>query len=500
MSALSRRRFLLGLAASPVVLSPSCSAVRDSVAAPGNRTRPLPIPPLAASTLAADGTRVFSLRAAPGRTAMVAGTSTPTWGFNGSILGPTLRARNGETVAVEFENALPAPTTVHWHGMHLPARCDGGPHQMVAPGARWRPAWTVRQPAATLWYHPHPHGDTEKHVYRGLAGLFLVDDDESPDDLPHDYGVDDVPLIIQDRRFTETGAFDESDSTDVGLLGDTIVTNGIAGAHLSVVTERVRLRVLNGSGGRLYDLGFADDREFHVIGSDGGLLPAPVPVRRLRLSPGERAEIVVDVSPGRPTSLRSFAFEDYAGLPPAKARRFGLEDTFEILELRPAATLRRSAGLPATLARLPATPSPDAGLHRSFDLQWFMINGNRMDMNRIDFAATVGNDEIWTVRNVDDWPHNFHVHDTQFRIIDVDGAPPPPHLAGYKDTVYAPPGRAIRLAVRFGDYTDPTSPYMYHCHLAMHEDHGMMGQFLVLAPGERPAPMDMPGHSMRRQP
>lgn len=127
-----------------------------------------------------------------------------------------------------------------------------------------------------------------------------------------------------------------------------------------------------------------------------------------------------------------------------------------------------------------------------------MINGNRMDMNRIDFQATVDTDEIWTVRNVDNWPHNFHVHDTQFRVIDIDGAPPPPQLEGYKDTVYTPPGQRIRLAVRFSDYTDPTFPYMYHCHLALHEDQGMMGQFLVLNPGQQAEPMamDMP-HAMR---
>jgi blue copper oxidase len=432
---------------------------------------------------------------------MVAGMSTPTWGYNGSILGPTLRARNGEAVAVEFENALGVPTTVHWHGMHLPARCDGGPHQTVASGGRWRPAWTVRQPAATLWYHPHPHGETEKHVYRGLAGLFIVDDDDgSAAGLPHDYGVDDIPLIIQDRRFTETGALDETDSTDVGLLGDTIVTNGIAGAYLPVRSERIRLRILNGSGGRLYNLGFADLREFDVIGSDGGLLAAPVKVRHVQLSPGERVEIVVVVEPGTPALLRSFPVDDHAGLRPSDAARFGVEDTFDILEFRPEPTLRPSAPLPAVLADLPAPSVSGAGTQRSFDLQWFMINESRMDMNRIDFRAIVDTDEIWTIRNVDDWPHNFHVHDTQFRIVDVDGSPPPPELGGHKDTVYAPPGRRIRLAVRFSGYTDRTFPYMYHCHLAMHEDQGMMGQFLVLAPGEEPAPttdMDMPGHSMR---
>jgi FtsP/CotA-like multicopper oxidase with cupredoxin domain len=448
------------------------------------------------------GTRRFTLRAAPGSTEIIAGRHTATWGYNGSILGPTLRARRGETVAVAFENGLPDPTTLHWHGMHLPARCDGGPHQTVQPGDRWEPTWTVRQPAATLWYHPHPHGETEKHVYRGLAGLFIIDDDASPTGLPHDYGVDDIPLVIQDRRFASTRDLDESDPTDIGLLGDTIATNGIAGAYLPVQSERLRLRLLNGSGGRLYNLGFGDHREFHLIGTDGGLLTSPVAMTRIQLSPGERAEIVVDVQSATPVLLQSFPIEDGAGLGRTEAARFGMNDAFDVLEIRPSRTLRPSPPLPALLADLPAPDVAHATTERSFDMKWFMINHQRMDMNRIDFSPTVDTSELWTVRNVDNWPHNFHVHDTQFRIVDIDGSPPPPELAGYKDTVYTPPGQCIRLSVRFSDYTDPMYPYMYHCHLAMHEDQGMMGQFLVLGPDQSPTPMamDMSGgatHSMR---
>jgi blue copper oxidase len=497
----SRRHFLLGLVASPLALSLSCAGQSGLAAGQEERRlRPLPIPPLADSTVDSSGARTFALRAAAGRAEIVAGKSTATWGYNGPLLGPTLRARSGESIAVDFENGLAVPTTVHWHGMHLPARCDGGPHQTVQPGGRWRPSWTVRQPAATLWYHPHPHGETEKHIYRGLAGLLIVDDDATVD-LPHDYGVDDIPLIIQDRRFTATGALDESDSTDVGLLGDTIVTNGIAGAYLPIHSQRVRLRILNGSGGRLYNLGFGQDREFHVVGSDGGLLSAPTKVTRVQLSPGERVEIVVDIASGPPILLRSYPIAHQAGLAPAEAARFGMNDAFDILELRPGRTLRKCAPLPAALAVLAPADVSHVAAERSFDMKWFMINRSRMDMNRIDFCPTVDTNEIWTVRNVDNWPHNFHVHDAQFRVIDIDGSPPPAELAGYKDTVYTPPGQRIRLAVRFSEYTDPTYPYMYHCHLAMHEDQGMMGQFLVLAPSQEPTPMRMDmsggGHSLR---
>ncbi|WP_059018559.1 multicopper oxidase domain-containing protein [Mycobacterium sp. M26] len=492
MLPVSRRGFLLGLAVSPIALSLGCTTRQSS--ADGGGKRPLPIPPLAESTIDDQRNRVFSLRAAPGTSEIRAGQHTPTWGYNGAILGPTLRARDGETVTVRFENALPEPTSVHWHGMHVPANCDGGPHQPVAPGGQWRPTWTIRQPAATLWYHPHPHGATEKHIYRGLAGLFIVDDAGS-EQLPHEYGVDDIPLIIQDRRFTASGELDESDPTDVGLLGDTIITNGVTDAFLRVRSDRVRLRILNGSGGRLYNLGFSDDRSFHIVASDGGLLAAPVETTRVRLSPGERAEIVVELRSGSAVSLRSFAFDDRAGVAPSESKRCGLQDTFEILALRADPTLRSGPDIPAVLAAVPAPDISNAAATRNFDLRWFMINRKRMDMAVIDFNTTVDTTEIWTVHNTDNWPHNFHVHDTQFRVIDIDGSPPPPALAGYKDTVYVAPGQRIALSVRFADYTDAMLPYMYHCHLAMHEDRGMMGQFLVLAPGQTPAPMPEQMHA-----
>ncbi|MFC7447451.1 multicopper oxidase family protein [Rhodococcus daqingensis] len=499
MNVVSRRAFLMGLAATPIALSAGCAAVQSNPgqsnpAQPspvGASSRPLPIPPLATATVDAAGARHFTLSAGTGSTEILAGKSTATWGFNGSMLGPTIRARRGDAIAFTIDNGLPEATTVHWHGMHVPARFDGGPHQTIEPGARWEPAWTVNQPGATLWYHPHPHGSTEKHVYRGLAGLFLVDDDVTDAvNLPKTYGVDDIPLIIQDKRFTPDGALDESDPTDIGLLGDTIVTNGIAGAHLPVRTERVRLRILNGSSGRMYNLGFSDDREFHLVASDGGLLAAPVPLTRVRLSPGERAEIVVAMD-GSNALLRAHAFEDDAGLDRGDAASFGVRDSFGILELRPGANPDPSAALPATLATIARLDPESAATQRSFELQWFMINGAQMDMNRIDFSPGVDTTEVWTVRNIDDWPHNFHVHDVQFQIVDIDGSPPPAELAGWKDTVYTPPGVRFRLALRFTEYTDPTVPYMYHCHLLLHEDQGMMGQFLVLEPGQQPAPMAM---------
>ncbi|WP_327149307.1 multicopper oxidase family protein [Nocardia sp. NBC_01329] len=485
----SRRGFLTGLALAPVAFAVGCG-LPEPTGIPGGGSRPLPIPPLAPSTVGDDGVRRFTLRAHSATTEILRGKHTPTWGYNGSVLGPTLRARVGEQVGFTITNDTPEPTSVHWHGMHVPAEFDGGPHQMIAPGAQWAPHWTIRQQAATLWYHPHPHGATEKHVYRGLAGFFLIDD-ESADtlDLPKDYGVDDIPLVIQDRRFAANGTLDESDPTDIGLLGDTIVTNGIAGAHLDLSTERVRLRILNGSSGRLYNLALADGRTFDLIATDGGLLTEPVALQQIQLSPGERVELVLTMRPGEKLALRSLPITERAGID--RATEFGFDDTFDILELRAARALRRSAALPAALVPIRPLTAVSTEPTRTFDLQWFMINGRRMDMNRIDMTIPVDTTEVWSVRNNDNWPHNFHVHDVQFQILAINGTPPPPALAGWKDTVYTGSGSTYTLAMRFTEYTDPTYPYMYHCHLLHHEDQGMMGQFLMLAPGQQPAPMPM---------
>ncbi|MET4050243.1 MULTISPECIES: multicopper oxidase domain-containing protein [unclassified Rhodococcus (in: high G+C Gram-positive bacteria)] len=498
MKQLSRRHFLTGLAATPIVIFAGCSGGGNEPVR-ASPLRQLPIPPIAESRIDANGTRHFELIAAAGAAELVAGKTTATWGYNGSQLGPTLRARRGETVAFTVENSLPEPTTVHWHGMHVPARFDGGPLQSIDPGDKWEPTWTIDQPSATLWYHPHPHGSSEKHVYRGLAGVFLVDDAVSDSlGLPGDYGVDDVPLIIQDRRFKEDGSLDESDSTDIGLLGDTIVTNGIAGAFLPVVTERIRRRILNGSSGRLYNLGFEDFREFQLVATDGGLLGKPLLLSRIQISPGERVEVIVSIESGTDSILKSFPIDDHGGVGRESADTFGFADTFDILELRGKQRLRASPELPAVLSVLPKLDIGRPVVERTFEMRWFMINGQRMDMNRIDFASIVDTTEVWTVKNVDNWPHNFHVHDAQFQIVDIDGAPPPPELAGWKDTVYTPPGQRIRLALRFDEYTDTAQPYMYHCHMLMHEDQGMMGQFVVVESGDRSAqtlspPLDTSG-------
>ncbi|MEU5980835.1 multicopper oxidase domain-containing protein [Streptomyces sp. NPDC047434] len=456
-------------------------------------TNELAIPPLAKSVVRADGTRVFDLTMRAGEKEFRPGKWTPTWGFDGDHLGPTLRAERGEKVAVRVANRLDEASTVHWHGMHLPARMDGGPHQMVAPGATWTPNWTVDQPAATLWYHPHPHGATEKHVQRGLAGMFLLDDARSKTlALPSRYGVDDLPVVVQDVKF-DGAAFDHGHGlmASVGFLGDRTMVNGTLAPYKETADERVRLRLLNASTARVYTFGFDDDRRFALVGTDGGLLGKPAELNRTRLSPGERAEIVVTMRPGERTVLRSYPLD--AGLDFWNQRFSGGDDSFDVLQLRAAKTLRPSPEVPVRLG-LPEVPDGEEAVRgRHFDLRRSGINGRPMAMDRIDETVTRGTTETWTVRNVDGMPHNFHVHDVQFRILEVNGEQPPPALRGAKDTVFVPSGTTVRLAMRFDGPADPDTPYMYHCHLLSHEDDGMMGQFVVVEKGRGPGKVRTPG-------
>jgi FtsP/CotA-like multicopper oxidase with cupredoxin domain len=450
-------------------------------------TRPLAVPPLAPSTVDAQGRRVFDLTAAQGRHAF-GDIDARTWGYNGSYLGPTLRATRGEQVVVNIHNGLVDATTVHWHGMHLPSNMDGGPHQRIEPGATWSPTWRIDQPAATLWYHPHPHEETAGQVYRGLAGLFLVDDPatDAPA-LPHTYGVDDFPVIVQDKQF-DGDELDEGREFlgGVGILGDTIAVNGTVGPYLDVSSERVRLRLLNASNARVYGFGFTDDRTVAIVGSDGGLLPAPVPATRVTLSPGERAEIVVTLRPGERTVLRSFPPD--LGLDPLSRAFSGAADTLDILELRAAPTLTPALPLPPHLVDVPPLDAAHPAQLRSFGLADTMINNQRMDMSRVDATVTAGTTEVWRVVNNDGSPHNFHIHGVQFQVrggVGVSG--------GWKDTVFLRPHTTYELVVPFGPYADPTSPYMYHCHLLYHEDQAMMGQFVVVNPGQSTG--TVPGHA-----
>jgi FtsP/CotA-like multicopper oxidase with cupredoxin domain len=492
--AFTRRGFLAsalagaGAAAGGMLLQ-SCSRAPVSAPRPAPVPRPLAVPPLAPSTVDG-GVRTFRLTAAPGTSGFLAGRDTPTWGYDAPFGGPTLRAARGERVRVHVTNRLPERTSTHWHGMVLPAAADGGPHSPIEPGATWSPEWTIDQPAATLWYHPHPHGVTGRHVHRGLAGLFVIDDSTDGTDggipLPHRYGVDDVPVVVTDRVFTADGAFDEARRNAHGLLGDTLLVNGTVAPYLVATTARIRLRLLDASPARCYRFARSDGRPLVLVGTDSGLLPAPRPVPDVLLTPGERAEVLLDLEPGRPVILRSVPHD--LGAVSGTERTIGARDTLDVLQIRPAAVLAPAPPLPDRLPHEPG-PEPVPGTTvRRFELGDDTIDGRSMDMTRIDEVVPAGAEEVWELANVHSRPHNMHVHDARGQVLSAAGRPVPAAERCWKDTVYVPPRTTTRVLLRFGRHPDPAVPYMYHCHLLQHEDQGMMGQFVVVPPGTTDVP------------
>ena len=456
------------------------------------------IPPLLTPTSAGAG-QVFALNMAPGETELLPGRQTPTFGFNGSYLGPSIRVSKGQQVQLAVANQLGEPTTVHWHGMHLPPVMDGGPHQVIAPGEVWRPTWTVSQPAATLWYHPHLMGATREQVMRGLAGMFILDDaDPVHALLPHTYGVDDLPLILQDAVIGAGGGLNlggggRGAGTPLTLL------NGSSDPWFETPARRVRLRLLNASAQQFYALSLAGDLPFEQIASDGGLLPAPTPLTRTVLGPAERIEIVVDLSPDAPTVVQATPANN-GGRGGAGNRPQGL------LTLSTTDEWPVPSALPEVLSRIDRIDPARADVVRDMVLArgggrgGFSINGATLrttdDMMHLEDAMRVqlGDTELWRVINNSGATHAFHVHDVQFQIVDRNGAPPSPQEAGWKDTVVVRGNETVRIIMTFADFADLDHPYMYHCHLLNHEDGGMMGQFLVV-PRTTEAMPTMPDHS-----
>jgi FtsP/CotA-like multicopper oxidase with cupredoxin domain len=485
----------------------------------GGHRSALRIPPLLEGTVR-DGIKHFDLNVQSGTSRFLAGLDTPTIGINGAFLGPTLKLHDGDHVTMNITNSLSYDTTLHWHGLHVPAKADGGPHQVIKRGAKWSPSFEIQQKAALFWYHSHLMGKTGAQVNLGLAGLILVSDQESSGlALPSDYGIDDIPLIVQDRRFKADGSFGYVSSmhdTIMGFKGDVLLVNATMRPFLEVRRKRTRLRLLNGSNSRIYNFGFDDDRSFLQIATDGSLLERAVKRTRLRLAPGERAEIVVELEANR--ALKLMSYPDVSGgrgmMGGMMRGMVGNDETFEVLELRAGQLEDLGNSIPERLASIPNWKPDQAQRTREFQLSMQMmggmmgmmrgrgmmgsggmmgrrsngdemedlmgINGKSMDMARIDEKVPAGAVEIWKIFNDTPLAHPFHIHDVQFRVLDRNGRAPEAHERGLKDTVLVDSGETVSVITQFGEYTDPDQPYMYHCHILEHEDAGMMGQFAVV--------------------
>ncbi|SIR43179.1 blue copper oxidase [Aeromonas sp. RU39B] len=309
----------------------------------------LPIPTL----LNPDDTGVIKLNVQQGQM-LWRRNPTDTWGYNGSLLGPTLRAKQGQRLTIQVNNQLSETTTVHWHGLEIPGTSDGGPQATIAEGKQWQTQFTIEQNAATCWYHPHTHGKTGHQVAMGLAGLFILDDEESQRlPLPNHWGIDDIPVVLQDKRLNSNDQLDYQLnvlSASVGWFGDMMLTNGVEYPSHTAPRGWLRLRLLNGCNARSLNVAASDGRVLYVIGSDGGLLAEPVALTKLELLPGERFEVMVDLRDGKAFDLVSHPVQQM-GMTFAP-----FDALLPLLRIQPS-LLGGHTALPDRLASLPALPN-----------------------------------------------------------------------------------------------------------------------------------------------
>lgn len=439
----------------------------------GKETKLL-IPPILKDTNPEEGKAEFDLTVQNGETEFFKGQKTDTLGYNGNYLGPIIKVNKGDEVKINVNNTLDESTTVHWHGLEVPAEMDGGPHQIIEPSSTWSPFFTINQPAATLWYHPHLLDKTGEQVYKGLAGLIYIEDENSSElDIPKDYGINDIPLVVQDKRFTKDGDIpydlNMRDTMD-RFIGNTVLINGAIGPELDVKNELVRLRILNGSNARSYDFNFSNNSKFYQIASDGGFLEKSVEMTNVILAPAERAEILVDFSEYKVGDKVTFRDTENNLL------------TINIIE-----DSTKKLDIPKKIVEVPKYDKDEIVRSREFVMSgsdpMVAINGKQMDMNRIDEELKVNELEEWVVSNestgvmgmMSSSPHPFHVHGVQFQIIERNGSKPPLNEQGWKDTVMVKSNEKVKLLVNFKE----KGLFMYHCHILEHEDSGMMGQFIV---------------------
>jgi len=464
-----------------------------------NAQNPLLIPPLITGTN-------FNLNVQSGTQIFYGSTPTPTYGINGTFLSPTIMVNKGDSITLNVINNLNIKTTMHWHGLHVSAMNDGGPHQIINPTTTWSPSFKVRNNASTFWYHPHGVNQTEQQVSKGLAGLFIVKDSaEAALILPRTYGVDDIPLIVQNK------AFDVLQQIAIATDMDTaIFINGTLNPYFNAPAQVIRFRLLNASSLRTYNFGFSSTQTFYQISTDGGLLDTALALTRLKISPGERAEILVDFAgmQSQTIYLKSFASELPNGIYGSLTVGAGAdtiheyEDNFlngadyNLMQINIVAqTGSPIVTIPSSLVPyIPYNPT-SATKYRTIVMDTirllpidkpnraegpFGMNKQTFNIDSINEVVHLNTTEIWTLVNKTLVAHPFHIHDIEFNIIEKSGLPPSPSEKGWKDVVLVMPNDSVKFITKFTTFADNTSPYMYHCHLLHHEDDGMMGSFLVI--------------------
>jgi spore coat protein A len=461
----------------------------------------LPLLPVLKPTTQDGSGDYYELTATAANASILSGLRTQIWGYNGIFPGPTIEARSGRKVVVTLRNELPVPIVNHLHGGKTPSASDGYPTDLVLPKQGWT-AQQMRDPqaniavgrrdylfpneqqAATLWYHDHRMDFTGPQMWRGLAGLYILRDQEE-ELLPLPKGDKEIALVICDRSFDADGSLlypslDQSLRAKSGVdhaymggvLGDVILVNGVPWPRLEVSNTLYRFRVLNASNARQLELTLdpkpKEGAVFLQIGSDGGLLGAPVPHPSLPIAPAERFDILVDFSKysvGTQLVLRN------------KQARDG---TSELMRFDVVRQERNESMVPAKLAEFERLDPRQAVATRTFDFFYagmdrgWVINGKPFDPTRMDAQPRLGTTEIWRLRS--DFHHPLHLHLAHFQLL-THGGRPLISDAGWKDTVNMVAGETAEVLVKFDGYR---GRYVFHCHNLEHEDMAMMGNFEVI--------------------
>lgn len=467
---MKRRDFMkLGVLSSFAAVIPA-NANKEEIGLFLDFSKKLNIPPLLEPSIE-DNIKVFNLNVQEGEAEFLRGAKTKTYGVNTDFLGPTIKVKKHDTIRLNVKNSLKEETVIHWHGLKVPGIKDGGPNRAIEPNNTWTTQYRINQRASTCWYHPHTHEETGRQVYMGIAGLFIIDDDESLNiEIPKDYGIDDIPLVFQDRRFSNSGQFIYKQSMHdvmMGVTGNMSLVNGVINPYMEVGPKTVRLRLLNGSNARVYKFMFNNHKEFYQIAGDASFLSRPIKMKTLLLSPGERAEILVDFSN---LAGKEIYFGDNLGNKP-------------LLKIRVKNEKESKFNLPKELTTIIEYKDLEYKKTREFTLDvrpgWLAINKKQMDMKRIDEKVILGEPEIWRIINPTNMPHPFHIHGCSFKIISRNAKEPYLNETGLKDTVLVYGRETVEIAVQFDYEATKKYPYMYHCHILEHEDAGMMGQFTV---------------------
>lgn len=426
----------------------------------------------------------ITIRNASGQ--VIPGKTTQFYSYTGrglpsKIVGPTIKQRVGRQSVVRFiNNTAATPNSVHLHGMASLPQYDGYAEDLTRPGY-YKDYIYPNNRAATLWYHDHAIHHTAENVYRGMAGLYIVQDDYELN-LPLPKGEYDVPIVIQDKQFAANGALIFDDDGQDSQFGDIIAVNGVAWPVMKVEQRKYRFRACNGSVSRSYRLALSNGADFIMIGTDAGLMSAPVSVKNFRFGMAERYEFVLDFSQypvGTQIILRNLSNknnEDYANTD--KVMRFDVV----------ASTGPDTSSIPATLRTVTPIPASSAVRTREFRYErsggLWVINGKTWDSNRVDGNPQLGDTEIWRLyNNSGGWFHPIHLHLIDCQILSRNGQPPFPYERGWKDVFYVGENEDVRV---IGKYGPNTGKYMQHCHNTVHEDHDMMTQFEVAQGGPDP--------------